>query len=134
MTTSTTSQAIDLNRTALGIELGSTRIKAVLVAQDGSVLASGGHTWDNQLVDGIWTYSLQAIETGLQEACARLGADLKDRHGLALTTTGAIGVSGMMHGYLALDDQGRLLAPFRTWRNTMTGRSVQALSELFPKF
>ena len=111
---------IDLTRTALGIEFGSTRIKAVLTDPSGAVLASGGHTWDNRLVDGVWTYSIDEVETGLRATC-----------GVELTTVGAIGVSGMMHGYLPLDDRGRPLTAFRTWRNTITAEFSAALSALF---
>ena len=111
---------IDLTRTALGIEFGSTRIKAVLTDPSGAVLASGGHTWDNRLVDGVWTYSIDEVETGLRAT-----------RGVELTTVGAIGVSGMMHGYLPLDDRGRPLTAFRTWRNTITAESSAALSALF---
>ena len=91
---------IDLTRTALGIEFGSTRIKAVLTDPSGAVLASGGHTWDNRLVDSVWTYSIDEVETGLRAAYAALAEDLRATRGVELTTVGAIGVSGMMHGYL----------------------------------
>ncbi|ETJ01245.1 MAG: Ribulokinase, partial [Actinomyces urogenitalis DORA_12] len=128
---STSSVSLDLTRTALGIEFGSTRIKAVLIDPAGTVLASGAHDWDNSLVDGVWTYRLEEIIAGLRAAYAALANDLKDTHGLALTTTGAIGISGMMHGYIALDAQGQLLTPFRTWRNTITAESSAALSQLF---
>lgn len=122
---------IDLTRTALGIEFGSTRIKAVLTDPSGAVLASGGHTWDNRLVDGVWTYSIDEVETGLRAAYAALAEDLRATRGVELTTVGAIGVSGMMHGYLPLDDRGRPLTAFRTWRNTITAESSAALSALF---
>ena len=122
---------IDLTRTALGIEFGSTRIKAVLTDPSGAVLASGGHTWENSLVDGVWTYSIDEVETGLRAAYAALAKDLRAARGVELTTVGAIGVSGMMHGYLPLDDQGRPLTAFRTWRNTITAESSAALSALF---
>ena len=122
---------IDLTRTALGIEFGSTRIKAVLTDPSGAVLASGGHTWENSLVDGVWTYSIDEVETGLRAAYAALAKDLRAAHGVELTTTGAIGVSGMMHGYLPLDADGALLTAFRTWRNTITAESSAALSALF---
>ena len=122
---------IDLTRTALGIEFGSTRIKAVLTDPSGAVLASGGHTWDNRLVDGVWTYSIDEVETGLRAAYAALAEDLRATRGVELTTVGAIGVSGMMHGYLPLDDRGRPLPAFRPWRNTITAESSAALSALF---
>ncbi|MGW6129559.1 xylulokinase [Cellulomonas sp. NPDC055163] len=123
--------AITQGATALGIELGSTRIKACLVAQDGTVLASGSHDWENQYVDRVWTYSLDAVWTGLQECYAALLADAEQRHGVRPTTFGALGVSAMMHGYLAFDADGELLTPFRTWRNTTTERAATELTELF---
>lgn len=122
--------AITQGATALGIELGSTRIKACLVARDGTVLASGSHDWENQLVDRVWTYSLDAVWTGLRECYAALLADAEQRHGVRPTTFGALGVSAMMHGYLAFDSGGELLTPFRTWRNTTTGRAATELTEL----
>lgn len=123
--------AIASGATALGIEFGSTRIKACLIALDGTVLATGGHEWENRLVDGRWTYSMDAVEIGLQDCYARLVADVEQRHGVRPTTFGAIGVSAMMHGYLPFDADGELLVPFRTWRNTSTGPAAGELSELF---
>ncbi|MFH8248743.1 xylulokinase [Microbacterium sp. B2969] len=125
--------AIVEGRTALGIELGSTRIKACLVDADdpSRVLAVGSHAWENEFVDRMWTYSLTSVWSGLQAAYADLVADVQARHGVALDTIGAIGVSAMMHGYLAFDDDGKLLTAFRTWRNTNTDRSASVLSELF---
>lgn len=129
-------QATDLRaaladgRTALGIELGSTRIKAVLVTPDGTPLASGSHEWENQFVDRMWTYPLDAVWRGLQECVASLLDDAERRHGVRPTTFGALGVSAMMHGYLAFDADGELLVPFRTWRNTTTGPAAAELSEL----
>ncbi|WP_127127318.1 xylulokinase [Georgenia sp. SYP-B2076] len=123
--------AITEGRTALGIELGSTRIKACLVGPDGSVVATGSHDWENQFVDRTWTYSLGAVWTGLQECVASLLADTERQHGVRPTTFGALGVSAMMHGYLAFDVDGRLLVPFRTWRNTTTERASTELTELF---
>lgn len=117
--------------TSLGIELGSTRIKACLIGPDHAPVASGSHEWENQLVDGVWTYSLDAVWAGLQECVADLLADVERRHGVRPTTFGAIGVSAMMHGYLAFDDADELLVPFRTWRNTSTGRASAELSDLF---
>ncbi|MET0866280.1 MAG: FGGY-family carbohydrate kinase [Nakamurella sp.] len=118
-------------RTALGIELGSTRIKAVLIGADHEPLAVGGHTWENQFVDRLWTYSIESVWAGLQDCYASLAADVQEKYGVQLTTVGGIGVSAMMHGYLALDSAGELLTPFRTWRNTNTGPAVERLSELF---
>ncbi|WP_199423417.1 xylulokinase [Actinotalea solisilvae] len=117
-------------RTSLGIELGSTRIKACLVGPDGATLATGSHDWENQLVDKVWTYSLDAVWAGLQECVASLLADAERRHGVRPTTVGALGVSAMMHGYLAFDADGELLAPFRTWRNTTTGPAASELTAL----
>lgn len=116
-------------RTALGIELGSTRIKACLTGLDGRTLASGSHAWENELVDGLWTYSLDAVRSGLQAAYAELAAEVEARYGARPETFGAIGVSAMMHGYLAFDAEGELLVPFRTWRNVNTGAAAAELSE-----
>ncbi len=120
-------------RHALGIEFGSTRIKACLVdVDDPSVVAAlGEHEWENQLVDGHWTYSLDAVWRGLQSAYADLVADFERRHGGRPTTFAAIGISAMMHGYLAFDAEGRLLVPFRTWRDTTTGAAAAALTGAF---
>ena len=123
--------AITGGRTALGIEFGSTRIKAVLIGPDHAPLAVGSHDWENQLVDRLWTYSLDAVWTGLQQSFAALADDVRRRHGVELTTVGALGVSAMMHGYLAFDADGALLTPFRTWRNTNTGRAAERLSAEF---
>jgi sugar (pentulose or hexulose) kinase len=123
--------AITGGRTALGIEFGSTRIKAVLIGPDSAPLAVGSSDWENQLVDRVWTYSLDAVRTGVQEAYAALADDVRRRHGVELDTVGALGVSAMMHGYLAFDADGELLTPFRTWRNTNTGRATERLSAEF---
>jgi sugar (pentulose or hexulose) kinase len=123
--------AITSGRTALGIELGSTRIKAVLIGPDHASLAVGSHDWENQLVDRLWTYSLDAVWTGVQQSVAALAEDVRRRHGVELTGVGALGVSAMMHGYLAFDADGELLAPFRTWRNTNTGPAAERLSAEF---
>lgn len=123
--------AIASGRTALGIELGSTRIKAVLIGPDHAPLGVGSHDWENQLVDRLWTYSLDAVWTGVQQSVAALADDVRRRHGVELTTAGALGVSAMMHGYLAFDADGELLAPFRTWRNTHTGPATDRLSAEF---
>ncbi len=128
--------AIAEGRTSLGVELGSTNIKACLIGPDHEVLATGTHGWENQFVDRLWTYSEDAIWAGLQAAVASLVADVKRRHGVPLTRIGALGFSAMMHGYLAFDANGTLLVPFRTWRNTNTGRAAaeltKALSFNFP--
>jgi sugar (pentulose or hexulose) kinase len=120
--------AITGGRTALGIELGSTRIKAVLIGPDHAPLAVGTSDWENQFVDRLWTYSLDAVWAGVQGSVAALADDVRRRHGVDLTTVGALGVSAMMHGYLAFDAAGELLTPFRTWRNTNTGESAERLS------
>ena len=129
------SDATDIIRTGratLGIELGSTRIKACLIGEDPSeVLAVGSYDWENQFVDRMWTYSLDTVWTGLQAAFAALVADAEARHGVRPTTFAAVGVSAMMHGYLAFDDADELLVPFRTWRNTNTGPAAAELTELF---
>src|SRR4051812_1629143 len=123
--------AITGGRTALGIELGSTRIKAVLIGPDHAPLAVGSHDWENQFVDRRWTYSLDAVRCGVQQSVAALADDVQRRHGVELSPVGALGVSAMMHGYLAFDADGELLTPFRTWRNTNTGRSAERLSAEF---
>jgi sugar (pentulose or hexulose) kinase len=118
-------------RTALGIELGSTRIKACLVGPDLAPVAAGAHAWENELADGRWTYSLDAVRAGLAGAFADLAADVRTRYEVPLTSIGALGVSAMMHGYLAFDADDELLVPFRTWRNTSTGPAAARLTELF---
>lgn len=118
-------------RTSLGIELGSTRIKACLIGSDVTeVLATGSFAWENRLEDGLWTYAIDEVWAGLQAAYAALAADAESRHGVRPETFGAIGISAMMHGYLAFDAQGELLVPFRTWRNTNTGAAAAELTDL----
>lgn len=124
-------KAIESGRTALGIELGSTRIKAVLIAEDHSPIASGSHEWENQYEKGIWTYSLEAVWKGLQDCYRDLSKDVSEKYGVTLSTVGAIGFSAMMHGYMAFDKDGKQLVPFRTWRNTMTGQAAEKLTDLF---
>ena len=131
MSNNTIEAAILDGSTALGIEFGSTRIKAVLIGPDHAPIASGSHEWENKLVDKIWTYSLDAVWEGLRDCYAKLTADVKEHYGLPLTTVGSLGFSGMMHGYMAFDKNGELLVPFRTWRNTMTGEASERLTELF---
>jgi sugar (pentulose or hexulose) kinase len=126
-----TRDAITEGRTALGIELGSTRIKAVLIGPDHAPIAVGSHDWENQLVDGVWTYSLDAVWTGLQRCYSALAEQVGQRYDIELTSVGALGVSAMMHGYLAFDSDGELLTPFRTWRNTNTADAAERLSTLF---
>ena len=122
---------IEAGRAILGIEFGSTRIKAVLIDEENKPIAQGSHTWENQLVDGLWTYSLDAMWGGLQDCSADLQADVKKQYGTEIETLAAIGVSAMMHGYMAFDKQQNILVPFRTWRNTNTGPAAARLSELF---
>lgn len=115
----------------LGIELGSTRIKAVLIDEGHNPIAQGSHEWENQLQDGLWTYSLEAIWDGLRKCYAALREDVKIHYNAEIERLAAIGISAMMHGYMAFDSAERLLVPFRTWRNTNTGPAAKALSELF---
>ena len=117
--------------TALGIELGSTRIKAVLIDEEHQPIASGSYAWENQFIDGIWTYSMDDAWTGLKECYRDLCDDVSEKYDSELTTFSALGFSGMMHGYLAFDEDGGLLAPFRTWRNTITEEAAKELRELF---
>lgn len=122
--------AIENGKTALGIEFGSTRIKAVLTDDMHKVLAIGTHDWENQLVDNIWTYRLECIWEGLQNCYQNLVKSVDTQYGIKLKTLGAIGFSGMMHGYMAFDKSGEILVPFRTWRNTMTQEASRILTEL----
>lgn len=122
---------IESGRAVLGIEFGSTRIKAVLVDEDHKPIASGAHDWENQLVDGIWTYSLDAIWSGLQDCYQRLSEDVGEKYGVCITKLAAIGFSGMMHGYMPFDGKGELLVPFRTWRNTITEEAAAELTKEF---
>ena len=124
-------EMIDAGKTAIGIEFGSTRIKAVMVDEAGKPIAQGDFGWENQYENGIWTYSLDMIWTGLKEAYAKLLADVQEKYGTVIKTTGAIGFSAMMHGYMAFNEGGELLVPFRTWRNTITGEAAAALTEEF---
>ena len=124
-------EAITAGRASLGIELGSTRIKACLIGDEPSaVLATGGHEWENRYEDGLWTYPLEEVWSGLQAAYEDLVADVRRRFDVGIEALGAIGVSAMMHGYLAFDRDGGLLVPFRTWRNTTTGAAAEALTDL----
>ena len=115
----------------LGIEFGSTRIKSVLIGNDHHVIASGSHEWENDYVNGIWTYSEKAIIEGLQASYADLKKDVLFRYNVTLTKLGGMGISAMMHGYLPFDSGMNLLVPFRTWRNTITGPAAEALTDLF---
>ena len=124
-------RAIESGKTALGIELGSTRIKSVLIGEDYAPIASGGFDWENSLENGIWTYSLDDVWRGLQESYQLLCSAILERYDVPLKQIGAIGFSGMMHGYLVFDQIGKQLVPFRTWRNTITGQAAEQLTELF---
>lgn len=115
----------------LGIEFGSTRIKAVLIDEKGTPLASGSHEWENRLTDGIWTYTLDDIWSGLADCYADLASDVKKKYDVVLKKFASIGFSAMMHGYLAFDKEGELLVPFRTWRNTITEEAAAKLTEVF---
>ena len=118
-------------KAVIGIEFGSTRIKAVLIGEDHSPLASGVHDWQNEMLDGVWTYSLDNVRKGLQECFADLMKNVEEAYGIKLETAAAIGVSAMMHGYLAFDENDEQLVPFRTWRNTMTEEAADRLTEEF---
>ncbi len=122
---------IESGKAVLGIEFGSTRIKAVLIDQENKPIAQGSHTWENQLVDGLWTYSIDNIWAGLQDCYAQLRADVKARYGTEIVKLASIGISAMMHGYMAFNDKQEILVPFRTWRNTNTGKAAAELSTLF---
>ena len=121
---------IESGDTYLGLELGSTRIKAVLIDSNHQPVASGSHKWENTLVDGMWTYSLEEVWHGLRDCYTKLVNDVRERYSAALSNLGAIGFSGMMHGYMAFDNN-NLLVPFRTWRNTNTGQASAMLTNLF---
>ena len=115
----------------LGIEFGSTRIKSVLIDREHKVIASGSHEWENDFRNGVWTYSEEAILSGLQASYADLKKNVMKETGLPLRKVAALGVSAMMHGYLPFDREMNLLVPFRTWRNTITGEASEKLTELF---
>ncbi len=122
---------IDFSKTYLGIELGSTRIKATVIDENFKVIASGSHNWENRFENGYWTYSLDDIHVGVQSCYADLKKTIISKFGVCPTLYGAIGVSAMMHGYMAFDDDSNLLTPFRTWRNTTTKQAADELSKLF---
>ena len=122
---------MDFSTTILGIELGSTRIKGVLIDENHKVIASGSYGWENDLQGGVWTYKLEDAVKGVQTCFAELKADAEKKFGQPLTKVAAIGISDMMHGYLVFDKLGRQIAPFRTWRNTITGPAAAELTELF---
>ena len=122
---------IESGNAVLGIEFGSTRIKAVLINENNEPIASGAHDWENRLENNIWTYTLEDIWTGLQDSYQKMAQDAKEKYGATITKLGAVGFSAMMHGYMAFDEEDQLLVPFRTWRNTMTQQASDELTELF---
>ncbi|MDE6598603.1 MAG: FGGY-family carbohydrate kinase, partial [Oscillospiraceae bacterium] len=122
---------INFSKTFLGIEFGSTRIKACLIGEDFAPIAQGAHDWENRLENGYWTYSLDDIHGGLQSCYADLKRDIREKYGVTLETVGAMGISAMMHGYMAFDGGDKLLVPFRTWRNTTTEKAAAELTKLF---
>ncbi len=124
-------QMINDGKTALGIELGSTRIKAVLIDDNHQPIASGGHDWENSLIDGVWTYDLEEVWVGVQDSYQKMVTDVEDKFGVKLSKVGAIGISAMMHGYIVFDQDDQQLVPFRTWRNNITGEASKALTDLF---
>ena len=126
-----TKQMITEGKTALGIEFGSTRIKAVLIDKEHNPISSGSHDWENRLENNIWTYTLEDIWSGLQDSYQNLVNDVKEKYDITLTKVESIGFSAMMHGYMAFDKNGELLVPFRTWRNTMTEEASEKLTEAF---
>ena len=127
----TAKETILQGKAILGIEFGSTRIKAVLIDNENKPIAQGSHEWENQLVDGLWTYSIDAIWNGLQDCYANLRSDVRTQYDCEIETLSAIGVSAMMHGYMAFNDKDEILVPFRTWRNTNTAKAAAELSSLF---
>ena len=124
-------QCIQSGRAVLGIELGSTRIKAVLIDENNAPIAQGAHEWENRYEDKLWTYSIEDIWNGLKDCYADLRRQVKQRYDEEITSLAAIGISAMMHGYMAFDKSQKILVPFRTWRNTNTGKAAAKLSELF---
>ena len=123
--------AITEGRTTLGIELGSTRIKAVLIDEEYTAIATGKHDWENRLIDNVWTYTLEDIWEGVQGSYRSLKEEVERVYGVTISTVGAIGFSAMMHGYMVFNKDGDLLVPFRTWRNTITGPASDKLTDLF---
>lgn len=124
-------EIIEAGKAVLGMEFGSTRIKAVLINPDHQVIAAGDHEWENQYENGIWTYSMDAIIDGMQDAYGKLKADVEEKYKTTIRSLGAMGFSAMMHGYMAFDASGELLVPFRTWRNSITGVAAGKLTDLF---
>ena len=124
-------RSIQSGNVSLGIELGSTRIKAVLIDNSGKTLVSGGYEWENQFIDGIWTYDLELVWKGLQQAYKELCENVQKKYNTVLSNIGSIGISAMMHGYIVFNKENELLVPFRTWRNTMTLEAANRLTDYF---
>lgn len=131
MNIETIKNEITSGNTILGIEFGSTRIKSVLITEDSTPIASGSHDWENRYDNGIWTYTLDDIWTGLQDSYAKMASEVKEKYGITLEKIGAMGFSAMMHGYMVFNKAGELLVPFRTWRNSITEQAAVKLTELF---
>ncbi len=131
MSADKTIQDVESGNISLGIELGSTRIKAVLVTPDFKTIASGSYVWENELKNGVWTYSLENVWTGIQASYQAMATEVQDKYGVPLTKIGSVGVSAMMHGYMAFDAKDQLLVPFRTWRNNITEQAADELTKLF---
>lgn len=127
----TNKEIIENGQAVVGIEFGSTRIKSVMIDDKGNILASGDFTWENSLVDGIWTYDIELIHKGLRESYGNLVKDVNEKYGVTLKKIKSLGISAMMHGYLAFDKDDNLLVPFRTWRNTITGEAAGKLTDEF---
>lgn len=127
----TAKEIIQSGKAVLGIEFGSTRIKAVLIDDENKPIAQGSHTWENQLIDNLWTYSIDDVWSGLQICYSSLRDDVKKQYGVEIENLAAIGISAMMHGYMAFNEEEKILVPFRTWRNTNTGKAASELSKLF---
>lgn len=124
-------KTIESGKAVLGIELGSTRIKAVLVDQMGTVIETGGFDWENSLVNGIWTYSLEEVWTGIQKCYKDLSDKVKEKYDITIKRLASMGISAMMHGYLPFNKEGKQLVEFRTWRNNITGQAADKLTDLF---
>ena len=122
---------IEMGKAIVGIELGSTRIKSVMIDEAHNPIASGSHDWENKLVGNIWTYSLDDIWSGLQDSYHKMAEDVKEKYDAEIHSLAGIGFSAMMHGYMAFNEDNELLVPFRTWRNTITGPAAEQLTKLF---
>ncbi len=125
------SKAIEEGKISLGIELGSTRIKSVLVTEDFNTIASGSYVWENKYDNGIWTYPIEQVWEGIQTSYSQMAAEVQSKYHQPLKKIGSIGISAMMHGYLAFDKNDNLLVPFRTWRNNITADAAEQLTKVF---